>query len=85
MVTIATIMNVPIKYLSISYIRVSTPSTTFPATAIVINCTIPIIIPNISATEAIASDAATTGMDVISCAVPAGASNNLTPPTLGIM
>ena len=65
--------------------RISMPITAFPAAAILINWMIPTIIPNISATDAIASDAATTGMDVISCAVPAGANNNFTPPTLGIM
>lgn len=65
--------------------RVSTPAVACPAAAILINPSIPAIIPNISATAAIANDAATTGMFVISCAVPAGANINLKPPTLGII
>ena len=69
MVIIATIINVPMKYLIISNIRVSTPAAACPAAAIPINPIIPAMIPNISATAARASDAATTGMFVISCAV----------------
>ena len=65
--------------------RVSTPATACPAAAIPINPTIPTMIPNISATAARANDAATTGMFVISCAVPAGVNINLKPPTLGII
>ncbi len=84
MVIIATMMKVPTKYLIISIIRSSTPATECPAAANLINPKIPLIIPNISATEAIATDAATTGMDLISCTFPAGANINLTPPTFGM-
>ncbi len=85
MVISATMMNAPMKYPIILAISATIPPTASPDAAIAINCNIPRISPNINATDAIASDAATTGIDVISCDVPAGVNNNLTPPTLGIM
>ena len=64
--------------------KLPTPIAALPAIIPCIRLIIPCIIPNISATDAIANAAATTGIDVISCDVPAGVNNNRIPPTLGI-
>ncbi len=85
MVISATMMNAPMKYTIILAMRATIPPTASPDAAIVINCNIPRISPNINATDAIASDAATMGIEDISCNAPAGVNNNFTPPTLGIM
>ena len=85
MVISATIMKVPIKDPIMFPIRLPTPIEAFPAASPFMRPIMPYIIPNMTATEARASDAATTGIDVISWFVPAGANNNLTPPTLGMI
>ena len=85
MVIIATIINVPTKDPIMFPIRLLTPIAAFPAAIPFIKPIMPYISPKMTATEARANDAATTGMDVISFTVPAGANNSFTPPTLGIM
>ena len=65
--------------------RSKTPPAALPIAVILINRKIPSMIPHMSATDAVANAAGTTGIDVMEWTAPDGTSSNLIPPTLGMI